>query len=123
MLRSSSKTLLNVGIADLTNFIVVPVGDYELTPATEAFKKKFVEIVQRCLEPEASMRPSAHELQKVTGSTFQIDPRKEARLVDNLVHRLEVYSHTLEDDVAIRTENLLAERKKCDTLLREILPR
>lgn len=44
------------------------------------------------------------------------------RLVDKTIGRLKVYAESLEHEVALRTEELLTERKKCDDLLHEILP-
>lgn len=81
-------------------------------------------MIQRCLCSAPSERPNIQELLQGAAAAFQMDDlSREGRLVDKFVHRLEMYSQSLEEEVRVRTDNLVLERKKCDNLLREILPR
>lgn len=62
-------------------------------------------------------------LLELAGAALRMKAKDHTRLMDKTIHRLKVYAESLETDVAIRTEELLTERKKCDDLLHELLPK
>ena len=43
--------------------------------------------------------------------------------MDNLLNRMEQYANNLESLVEERTQNYLDEKKRCETLLYELLPK
>jgi hypothetical protein len=44
-------------------------------------------------------------------------------VVELILHRLQKQSSNLEEEVSLRTEQLVEERKKVDNLLQEMLPK
>lgn len=119
----SDITALNT-VADFSDLSFPRLSVSTQSSATEELHhKKFINTIHRCLDSDPIMRPNIREMQQVAATAFRIDLRREEKLVDRISRRLEIYSESLENEVAVRTENLLMERKKCDNLLREILPK
>ena len=52
-----------------------------------------------------------------------INKEKSGNIMDNLLNRMEQYANNLESLVEERTQNYLDEKKRCETLLYELLPK
>ncbi|XP_055353827.1 atrial natriuretic peptide receptor 1-like [Paramacrobiotus metropolitanus] len=83
------------------------------------FSKLFPVLV-KCLSANPEDRPSVGQLLKFC--FFGLGMKDNENLVERIVRRLENYTDELDRLVVLRTMALLDERKKCDALLREMLP-
>ncbi|ESO97952.1 hypothetical protein LOTGIDRAFT_153062 [Lottia gigantea] len=82
--------------------------------------KGYIELMKKCWSEIPDERPTydgiAKQLKELQGD-------KNISLVEALVLRLEEYASNLENLVAERTTQLIAEKKKSETLLYQILPK
>ncbi|OQV12898.1 Atrial natriuretic peptide receptor 1 [Hypsibius exemplaris] len=77
--------------------------------------------IVRCSSEDPFQRPSIEQVLKVLFAKLQI--RKQDNLMSRTMRRLETYANDLEDKVNERTKDLLEQRRLCDSLLEEMLPR
>ncbi|XP_055339080.1 atrial natriuretic peptide receptor 1-like [Paramacrobiotus metropolitanus] len=83
------------------------------------FSKLFPPLV-KCLSNNPEDRPRVVQLLKLCFEGLAM--RNNENLVERIIRRLENYTDELDRLVVLRTMALLDERKKCDALLREMLP-
>ncbi|XP_055339077.1 atrial natriuretic peptide receptor 1-like [Paramacrobiotus metropolitanus] len=83
------------------------------------FSKLFPALV-KCLSDDAEDRPSVGQLLKLCFEGLAM--KNNEHLIEKIIRRLENYTDELDRLVVLRTMALLDERKKCDILLREMLP-
>jgi hypothetical protein len=72
-----------------------------------------------CQNVNHSLRPTTNKLMKWAKSTGF----SKRNVVELILHRLQKQSSNLEEEVSLRTEQLVEERKKVDNLLQEMLPK
>ncbi|XP_055338429.1 atrial natriuretic peptide receptor 1-like [Paramacrobiotus metropolitanus] len=82
-------------------------------------KNNLVTDIQNCLRPEPNLRPSAFRMRK----TFQAMRTVPDNVVSHMLKLLDRQTYQLEEAVQQKTESLLDEMHKTDTLLAEMLPR
>ncbi|XP_048242362.1 atrial natriuretic peptide receptor 1-like [Haliotis rufescens] len=105
--------------------IVERVASHDNPPfrpkVNQAFGPKGVhELMHHCWVENPEDRPNFDAIAK-TLRTLQ--GSKTDNIVEALIHRLEDYASNLEDIVEERTQQLIAEKKKSEALLYQILPR
>jgi hypothetical protein len=77
------------------------------------------EMMKACQNVNHSLRPKTGKLQKwVQSMSFS-----KRSIVELILHRLQKQAVSLEEEVDLRTRELVEERKKVDDLLNEMLPR
>ncbi|XP_055334075.1 atrial natriuretic peptide receptor 2-like [Paramacrobiotus metropolitanus] len=76
--------------------------------------------MESCLHHSANERPSVNRL--IASLNEAIDRVDGGNLMERLIHRLGNYTDELDRQVATRTLQLLDERRRCDVVLREMLP-
>lgn len=94
-----------------------------LTSDNDDLSARLKLVIQSCWAEWAAERPTINDVKSQVTKILGLGKRRESRLIDEILIRLEVYATNLEDDVAMRTQALILERKKCDDLLGEMLPR
>ncbi|OQV16759.1 putative Atrial natriuretic peptide receptor 2 [Hypsibius exemplaris] len=75
-------------------------------------------LMRSCLDQNPSNRPTSSSLQK-RATSLKFASRS---VVELLMHRIQTHAETLEQEVALRTDELIEEMKKVDDLLKEMLP-
>lgn len=110
----------------------------DIPPPVENFDEKREEkhiplilekTMEACWSSNADRRPTAVQLRTNLKDVVHISSaemrttKRGNKLVDKILHKLETAARELEADVLLRTTALVAERAKCDTLLREVLPK
>lgn len=55
--------------------------------------------------------------------TFLFRTQESSNILDNLLSRMEQYANNLESLVSERTQDYLEEKKKCEELLYQLLPK
>ncbi|VEN53485.1 unnamed protein product [Callosobruchus maculatus] len=80
-------------------------------------KNEIVQLMKRCWSEDPDLRPDfatiKNQLNKKYGGCF----------LDNLLDRMEQYANTLEKKVDERTQAYLDEKRKCEDLLYQLLPK
>ncbi|OQV17901.1 Atrial natriuretic peptide receptor 1 [Hypsibius exemplaris] len=77
--------------------------------------------IEECCDADPFKRPTIEVVHAHLYALLQIKSRE--NVMTRIQQRLEMYARDLETKVAERTRDLLAERKLCDSLLEEMLPR
>ncbi|OQV12895.1 Atrial natriuretic peptide receptor 2 [Hypsibius exemplaris] len=77
--------------------------------------------IVKCCDMEPVQRPTIDVVQEELFALLQI--RKQDNLMSRTMRCLEIYASDLEDKVDERTQDLLEQRRLCDLLLEEMLPR
>ncbi|XP_050409796.2 atrial natriuretic peptide receptor 1, partial [Patella vulgata] len=80
----------------------------------------YIDLMAKCWNEDLEQRPNFEAICK---QLKELQGNKNESLVEALVNRLEDYASNLEDIVADRTEQLIAEKKKSEALLYQILPK
>ncbi|XP_055355147.1 atrial natriuretic peptide receptor 1-like [Paramacrobiotus metropolitanus] len=80
-------------------------------------------LASRCHHPNPALRPTAKQVLTTIGRLLVPGQPTSRNLVESILRRFEAYTLTLNEAVRLKTEELQSERKKCDNLLRELLPR
>jgi hypothetical protein len=91
----------------------------EIVPEQNVHAKIILKMMMTCRSVDQSSRPTASNLKewiKMRGFAVQ-------NIVELILQRLQVQATTLEEEVILRTEQLVEEKKKVDELLHEMLPR
>ncbi|XP_068619964.1 atrial natriuretic peptide receptor 1-like [Battus philenor] len=79
------------------------------------------ELMRRCWAEEATERPDFGHLK---GAIRRLNKSQESsNILDNLLSRMEQYANNLEALVSERTQDYLEEKKKCEELLYQLLPK
>ncbi|XP_070553696.1 atrial natriuretic peptide receptor 1-like [Ptychodera flava] len=78
------------------------------------------DLMSKCWHGLPEKRPELNYVKKVVRD---VNPNKNASIMDNMVSMLEKYAHNLEDIVADRTIQLVEEKKKTEQLLYRMLPK
>ncbi|XP_055349957.1 atrial natriuretic peptide receptor 1-like [Paramacrobiotus metropolitanus] len=86
-------------------------------------KRRLAVLASRCHHSNTILRPTAKQLKTAIGRLHVSGQPVSRNIVDSIIRRFETYTLTLNDAVRLKTEELQSERKKCDDLLRELLPR
>ncbi|XP_055345019.1 receptor-type guanylate cyclase gcy-13-like [Paramacrobiotus metropolitanus] len=82
-----------------------------------------MQILDACWNEQPALRPDSSSLLNQITSKLGLSYKQDTSFFDNILHRLKKYADALEDEVYNRTVELQIERKRCDELLCEILPR
>ncbi|XP_075984818.1 atrial natriuretic peptide receptor 1-like [Anticarsia gemmatalis] len=79
------------------------------------------ELMRRCWAEEPTERPDFAHLK---GAIRRLNKTQESsNILDNLLSRMEQYANNLESLVSERTQDYLEEKKKCEELLYQLLPK
>ncbi|XP_055345238.1 receptor-type guanylate cyclase gcy-13-like [Paramacrobiotus metropolitanus] len=79
--------------------------------------------LQKCWNEQPALRPDSSNLLNDITNKMDTAFNHNTSFFDNILHRVKKYADALEDEVYNRTVELQTERKRCDELLCEILPR
>uniref|UniRef100_A0A7E4W5X2 guanylate cyclase n=1 Tax=Panagrellus redivivus TaxID=6233 RepID=A0A7E4W5X2_PANRE len=82
--------------------------------------KKLIDLMVNCWAEHPQDRPEFNVIRKIVHSLNK--DNETANLVDNLLKRMEQYATNLEGLVEERTQEYLAEKKKVEDLLHQLLP-
>lgn len=80
------------------------------------------ELIKLCTNQDPRKRPPIRFVKDEFHHIPAVESKKGENIVDNILARFGAYTVTLEEAVAERTIELKLERKRCDDLLRELLP-
>ena len=99
--------------------------DHPDNPWTSQLKKDpksedLMKLMRACWDEEPSERPDMTMIRKVVRGLNR--DNETSNLVDNLLKRMEQYANNLEGLVEARTQEYLAEKKKVEDLLHQLLP-
>ncbi|XP_055347908.1 atrial natriuretic peptide receptor 1-like [Paramacrobiotus metropolitanus] len=86
-------------------------------------ESRLVLLANRCLYSNAALRPTAKQLLTGIGRLRVAGQSASRSIVERIIRRFEAYTQVLDEAVRIKTVELQMERKRCDDLLRELLPR
>ncbi|XP_055355146.1 atrial natriuretic peptide receptor 1-like [Paramacrobiotus metropolitanus] len=86
-------------------------------------QRRLTLLANRCLHTNVALRPTAKQVLTAIGRLRVPGQKASSNIVDSIIRRFETYTLTLNEAVLIKTEELQTERKKCDDLLRELLPK
>ncbi|XP_055353239.1 atrial natriuretic peptide receptor 1-like [Paramacrobiotus metropolitanus] len=89
------------------------------TEDASTFRPEIISLMQKCWAESPSDRPKISQVQEVFKRHFRL---KGGNFVDFILKKLSNYAEDLEDQVAERTQNLRAEKKRSEDLLRNMLP-
>lgn len=84
-------------------------------------EEEVVNLMRRCWAEEAADRPDFHAL-KTAVRKINSD-YESGNILDNLLSRMEQYANNLETLVEERTADYLEEKRKCEELLYQLLPK
>ena len=79
-----------------------------------------MKLMRACWDEDPSDRPDMSVIRKVIRGLNR--DNETSNLVDNLLKRMEQYANNLEGLVEARTQEYLAEKKKVEDLLHQLLP-
>uniref|UniRef100_A0A0K0F8E6 Guanylate cyclase n=1 Tax=Strongyloides venezuelensis TaxID=75913 RepID=A0A0K0F8E6_STRVS len=96
------------------------VPNEEGGPSKPESMEQLTALMQRCWSENPMDRPEFSEIRKIAGSLNK--DNETTNLVDNLLKRMEQYANNLESLVEERTQEYLAEKKKVEELLHQLLP-
>ncbi|KAI1290266.1 Atrial natriuretic peptide receptor 1 [Halotydeus destructor] len=92
-----------------------------LPQASEDISPEILDLTAKCWRENPDERPSFPAIRVLLKSlTKSFGGRN---LLDNLLHRMERYTDNLEQVVHEKTSALIEEKRKCDRLLNELLPK
>ncbi|TKR95254.1 hypothetical protein L596_009447 [Steinernema carpocapsae] len=97
---------------------IVPHELVEENPEVEM--PKLIELMESCWFETPTERPDFGMIRRVVRSLNK--DNETSNLVDNLLKRMEIYANNLEGLVEERTQEYLAEKKKVEELLHQLLP-
>nr|CAI5843767.1 unnamed protein product [Callosobruchus analis] len=83
-------------------------------------KNEIVQLMKRCWSEDPDKRPDFAAIKNQLNKKWV---KYRGCLLDNLLDRLEHYANTLEKKVDERTQAYLDEKRKCEDLLYQLLPR
>ncbi|XP_055350792.1 atrial natriuretic peptide receptor 1-like [Paramacrobiotus metropolitanus] len=95
----------------------------EVEAANHNIQRDLTLLANRCLHTNPVSRPTAKQLLTAMGRLHVPGQPASRNVVESIIRRFEAYTVTLDEAVRVKTEELLSERKKCDDLLCELLPR
>lgn len=81
---------------------------------------KLTDLMKECWAEDAEQRP---DFGKLKNMIRELNRNNKGNLVDNLLNRMELYANNLEALVMDRTNDFLSEKKKCEDLLYQLLPK
>ncbi|XP_055357664.1 atrial natriuretic peptide receptor 1-like [Paramacrobiotus metropolitanus] len=79
-------------------------------------------VIEQCWSEDPKNRRDINSIRHDTLRALDMKGRQR-NLLDEIWDRLQAYAETLENEVAARTQAIVAERRKCDNLLQEMLPK
>ncbi|XP_055350798.1 uncharacterized protein LOC129597336 [Paramacrobiotus metropolitanus] len=100
----------------------VEVGS-EKEAANPDIQRRLTLLANRCLHSNPVSRPTAKQLFTDFGRLRVPGQPASRNVVESIIRRFEAYTETLDEAVRVKTEELMGERKRCDDLLSELLPR
>ncbi|XP_078038727.1 atrial natriuretic peptide receptor 1 [Augochlora pura] len=96
-------------------------GGSPLRPAiNSSYEEEVVVLMNRCWAEDAADRPDFSMLKQMIR---KMNTEEESNILDNLLSRMTQYASNLEALVAERTADYLEEKRKCEELLYQLLPR
>lgn len=92
-----------------------------LRPSIESCEEEVANLMTRCWSEDPGDRPDFETL-KQTIRKLNKD-YESGNILDNLLSRMEQYANNLESLVEERTKDYLDQKRKCEDLLHQVLPR
>ncbi|XP_044740931.1 atrial natriuretic peptide receptor 1 [Chrysoperla carnea] len=92
-----------------------------LRPTIDVCKEEVANLMKKCWSEDPADRPDFHTL-KTTIRELNKD-YESGNILDNLLSRMEQYANNLESLVEERTKDYLDEKRRCEDLLHQVLPR
>ena len=105
-------------------FIVNQIRDYRgLRPSLDrlAVSEELCQLIEKCWSEDPGQRPDINTARAIIKKTNK--ENKSGNIMDNLLNRMEQYANNLEALVEDRTQNYLEEKRRCEDLLHELLPK
>ncbi|XP_068217389.1 atrial natriuretic peptide receptor 1-like [Palaemon carinicauda] len=92
-------------------------------PSTEddADEEEVVQMMKRCWAEEPTERPDFHHLKNIIRRLNK--GNESGNILDNLLFRMEQYANNLESLVQERTADYLEEKRRCEEVLYQLLPK
>uniref|UniRef100_H0XL13 Guanylate cyclase n=1 Tax=Otolemur garnettii TaxID=30611 RepID=H0XL13_OTOGA len=106
---------------EIINRIKDPTASVPLRPSLseEKSNEQIVAMVMACWDESPEKRPTFLSIKK---TLREASPKGHMSMLDSMVSKLEVYASHLEEAVAERTSQLMAEKRKVEKLLSTMLP-
>nr|XP_012626922.1 guanylate cyclase 2G-like isoform X3 [Microcebus murinus] len=107
--------------AEIINRIKDPRASVPLRPSLceDEGNGKILLMVRACWDESPEKRPTFQSIKK---TLQEASPKGHVSILDSMVSKLEVYANRLEEVVAERTSQLMAEKRKVENLLSTMLP-
>ncbi|XP_066940085.1 atrial natriuretic peptide receptor 1 [Macrobrachium rosenbergii] len=92
-------------------------------PSTEdeAEEEEVIQLMKRCWAEEPTERPDFHQLKNIIRRLNK--GNESGNILDNLLFRMEQYANNLEALVQERTADYLEEKRRCEEVLYQLLPK
>ncbi|CAL4140715.1 unnamed protein product, partial [Meganyctiphanes norvegica] len=87
----------------------------------EMDQDEVINMMKRCWDENPMERPDFHQLKSIIRRLNK--DNESGNILDNLLSRMEQYANNLETLVAERTADYLEEKRKCEELLYQLLPK
>ena len=102
--------------------IVKQVRDGGLRPSLDRLQvnEELCQLIEKCWAEDPGHRPDINTARAIIKRTNR---EKSGNIMDNLLNRMEQYANNLESLVEERTQNYLEEKRRCEDLLHELLPK
>ncbi|OQV12919.1 Atrial natriuretic peptide receptor 2 [Hypsibius exemplaris] len=113
------ETFTSLNLSETISLLSEKVPSSNLS--SELVPDSVLQWIVKCCDMEPVHRPSIGVVQEELFATLQI--REQDNLMSRTMQCLEMYASNLEDKVGERTQDLLEQRRLCDLLLEEMLPR
>ena len=128
MRKRTLTVLFSVKKAKNENFVQIIleklINGSKIRPAisTKSLKEHFnlCGLISQCWYEEPSDRPAVENVKSLISRIYT---QTSANILDNLLSRMEQYANNLEALVEERTSDYLEEKRKCEDLLYELLPK
>ncbi len=78
-------------------------------------------LMMECWQQEPNLRPTFGKICQI-GSRIRIKMGMQVNLIDDMIHKLQIYTEKLEENVFEKMTEIQAEKGKVETILSELLP-
>ena len=104
-------------------YIVTQIREGGLRPSLDRSQvsEELCQLIEKCWSEDPAHRPDINTARVVIKKTNR--ENKSGNIMDNLLNRMEQYANNLESLVEERTQNYLEEKRRCEDLLHELLPK